>query len=145
MTAVNFPNNPQVNDVFTVGDRTWKWTGTTWDAQVTLEVVGPTGPQGEQGIPGEGVAPGGSTDQVLAKASNDNYDTTWVDLPKVSYVHNQSATSNTWIITHNLGYNPAVTTKDSAGNIIEGDISYNDGSSLTITFSVGTSGYAYLS
>jgi hypothetical protein len=34
-------------------------------------------PIGEQGIPGEGVPEGGSTGQVLAKASNADYDTFW--------------------------------------------------------------------
>lgn len=44
--------------------------------------TGPQGPQGEQGVQGEpglGVPPGGITGQVLAKASNANYDTIWVD------------------------------------------------------------------
>nr|DAE59934.1 MAG TPA: tail collar fiber protein [Caudoviricetes sp.] len=44
--------------------------------------TGPQGPQGEQGVQGEpglGVPPGGATGQVLAKASNANYDTIWVD------------------------------------------------------------------
>ena len=34
---------------------------------------------GLQGPPGEGLASGGSTGQVLAKASNSNFDTQWVD------------------------------------------------------------------
>lgn len=142
MTAIDFPNSPSVNDTFTVGERTWKWTGTAWDVVVTTQI---TGPQGPTGPAGQGVPTGGTLDQILTKASSTNYDTTWTDKPKVSYVHSQPATSTTWDITHNLGYNPGVTAKDSAGNIIEGDISYNDTSSLTITFSVGTSGYAYLS
>ena len=40
---------------------------------------GPPGPDGEQGPAGEGVAPGGTTGQHLAKASDDDYDTEWVD------------------------------------------------------------------
>lgn len=142
MATIDFPNSPNVNDTFTVGERTWKWTGSTWDVVVTTVVTGPQGPAGTSGV---GVATGGTTDQVLTKASNANYDTTWTDKPKVSYVHNQSATSDNWVVTHNLGYNPSVVCKDSAENIIEGDITYNNTSSLTITFSVGTSGYAYLS
>lgn len=35
--------------------------------------------QGRQGEPGEGIATGGSTGQILAKASSANYDTTWID------------------------------------------------------------------
>jgi hypothetical protein len=145
MTAIDFPNSPSVNQTFTVGERTWRWTGSTWDAVVTTEIIGPQGPVGETGPVGEGVAPGGQANQILIKESNNDYDTSWTDLPKISYVHNQSATSSQWTIVHNLGFNPNVTTKDSAGNVIEGDISYNSTSSLTINFSVGTSGYAYLS
>lgn len=40
---------------------------------------GPQGATGPQGDPGEGVPTGGTTGQVLAKASNTNYDTEWVD------------------------------------------------------------------
>ena len=44
--------------------------------------LGPTGKQGPAGAPGPagpGVAPGGTTGQVLAKKSNTNYDTEWID------------------------------------------------------------------
>lgn len=43
---------------------------------------GPTGKQGPAGAPGPagpGVAPGGTTGQVLSKKSNTNYDTEWID------------------------------------------------------------------
>jgi hypothetical protein len=35
MAAMDFPNSPAVNDEFTVGQRTWIWNGTTWDAKST--------------------------------------------------------------------------------------------------------------
>lgn len=41
--------------------------------------TGATGPQGPQGDPGVGVPVGGTTGQVLAKNSNADYDTEWVD------------------------------------------------------------------
>lgn len=40
---------------------------------------GPTGPAGADGADGVGVDAGGTTGQVLAKASNTDYDTEWVD------------------------------------------------------------------
>ena len=40
---------------------------------------GETGPAGADGTPGVGVASGGTTGQVLAKKSNADYDTEWVD------------------------------------------------------------------
>ena len=30
--AIDFPNSPVLNDTFTVGDRTWTWDGTRWEA-----------------------------------------------------------------------------------------------------------------
>lgn len=41
---------------------------------------GSEGPEGPQGPEGEGVAPGGTTGQVLSKASNDDFDTEWADV-----------------------------------------------------------------
>lgn len=41
------------------------------------EVVGPKGPPGMQGAAGVGIAAAGTTGQVLTKASDDNFDTTW--------------------------------------------------------------------
>nr|DAF79698.1 MAG TPA: BclA protein [Caudoviricetes sp.] len=49
--------------------------------------TGPAGPAGERGPAGEpgpagpGVATGGTTGQVLAKKSNTNFDTEWIDVP----------------------------------------------------------------
>lgn len=28
--AIDFPNNPSLNDTFESGGRTWKWDGTSW-------------------------------------------------------------------------------------------------------------------
>ena len=33
--AINFPDSPNVNDIHTSGDMTWKWDGTTWKATIT--------------------------------------------------------------------------------------------------------------
>jgi len=41
--------------------------------------TGPQGASGPQGDPGEGVPVGGTTGQVLAKSSNTDFDTEWVD------------------------------------------------------------------
>jgi hypothetical protein len=57
MTAINFPDTPQVNDTFTAGVITWKWDGTTWKSQGT-QIQGPEGPQGDQGPAGEAGANG---------------------------------------------------------------------------------------
>ena len=51
MPAINFPNSPSVNDVFTSGDSTWKWTGSVWSV-VRTGVIGPTGATGTVGPTG---------------------------------------------------------------------------------------------
>ena len=48
---IDFPNSPTVNDLFTVNDRTWKWTGTAWETVEAL-TLGPTGPTGAVGPTG---------------------------------------------------------------------------------------------
>jgi hypothetical protein len=47
--------------------------------QVMYTQLGPQGEQGPQGDPGVGIPEGGTTGQVLAKVSDDDYDTDWVD------------------------------------------------------------------
>ena len=106
MTAVDFPSSPVVNQTHTVGERTWKWTGTTWDAVTSAAGILST---------------------------------------LYSYTHNQISTSSSWTINHNLGYYPAITIKDNSGQIIEGQITYNNGNTVTLDFSIAISGTAYLS
>lgn len=47
MAAINFPDFPEVDDIFTVGTRSWKWNGVAWQTLTTPLQIGPTGPQGE--------------------------------------------------------------------------------------------------
>jgi len=63
----------------------------------------------------------------------------------VAYEHTQGAASASWTINHNLGFKPNVTVVDSAGNIVEGEITYTNSNSLTVSFQSAFSGYAYLS
>lgn len=61
-----------------------------------------------------------------------------------TYVYTKAIPSATWIITHNLGKNPSVTVVDSADNLVEGDVVYDSNNQITVTFSGGFSGKAYL-
>ena len=47
--------------------------------EIVVGPAGPTGNQGEKGNNGQGVITGGTIGQVLAKKSNDDFDTEWVD------------------------------------------------------------------
>jgi hypothetical protein len=52
MPAIDFPDEPEVNDTFTVGSITWKWNGSTWQSQ-GISVAGPAGEDGADGADGE--------------------------------------------------------------------------------------------
>lgn len=63
-----------------------------------------------------------------------------------SYTHTQFTASNTWIIVHPLGYQPAgVRVLDSAGTEVEGIVSYPAPDQVRIDFAVPFGGTAYLS
>ena len=61
----------------------------------------------------------------------------------ITYTHNQSSTSDTWVITHNLNRFPSVTVIDSGGTIVQGTVVYNSNKQLTITFFSGTNALAF--
>jgi microcystin-dependent protein len=63
--AINFPDSPTVDDLFTVNDRTWKWTGSTWTTVEAL-TLGPTGPTGALGPTG----PTGAASTVTGPTGN---------------------------------------------------------------------------
>jgi hypothetical protein len=46
MTAIDFPNSPQINDIYVVENRSWMWTGFVWES------VAAPGPKGDKGDPG---------------------------------------------------------------------------------------------
>ena len=62
----------------------------------------------------------------------------------VTYTHDQSTASSTWIINHNVKRFPSITIEDSIGRIVRGDIKYLDNNSIQITFNGAFSGKAYL-
>lgn len=53
MAAIDFPNSPSLNQVFTVGNNSWKWNGTVWNVvRISTGSTGPTGPTGATGPTG---------------------------------------------------------------------------------------------
>lgn len=85
----------------------------------TIEIVteGPQGPPGPEGPSGVGAS---------------------------SFVHTQSVPTDTWVIDHGMDKYPSIICFDSAGDEIEGLISYPSMSQTTVTFSAATGGIAYL-
>lgn len=60
-------------------------------------------------------------------------------------LHNQEVASDHWVINHNLGAQPNITVVDSAGSVVEGDVSYPDVNTVVLDFIGAFSGQAYLS
>ena len=61
-----------------------------------------------------------------------------------TYVHTQTSPSELWVIQHNLDKFPSVATVNSNNVVYYGNIVYVDTNNLTIEFSAGFSGKAYL-
>ena len=130
--------------------------GTT-GIQGVIGTQGTTGIQGIQGIQGvQGTDGGGVTLQQLSDAisasslaSTDELSEGLTNLyfttSRVSYIHTQNVVSDSWEIVHNLGFYPNLTVQDSAGTIYEGEVSFTNSNSLTVTFQAAFSGIAYLS
>lgn len=66
-------------------------------------------------------------------------------MPDLAYAHTQGVASATWTVNHNLDFYPNVTVQDSAGTIVEGEITYTTRNQVVLTFSSPFSGKAYLS
>ena len=68
-----------------------------------------------------------------------------ITFPKIAYHFHKLVASSTWTIAHNLNFYPNVTVVDSAGTIVEGEITYTNRNSLSLNFQSAFSGNAYLS
>jgi|TARA_R110002074_G_scaffold351740_1_gene522939 hypothetical protein len=62
----------------------------------------------------------------------------------LSFVHEQTNASNTWVVNHNLGKKPSVTIVTTTDTTVIGEITYNNQNKLTINLSSANSGKAYL-
>lgn len=63
---------------------------------------------------------------------------------KFSHIHNQTVSSSTWSITHNLNKFPSVSIVDSSNEEVIGEVEHINANSLTVKFSAPFSGKAFL-
>lgn len=112
-------------------------TGTGTQGTTGTGTQGTTGAQGASGIAGATLD---TTDELTEGVTNKYF-----TVGRVAYTHTQGVSSDTWTINHNLGFHPNLTVIDSGGTIYEGEITYTNTVSLTVTFSAAFSGKAYLS
>ena len=66
------------------------------------------------------------------------------DTYKFSHIHNQTVSSSTWNITHNLNKYPSVSVVDSSNEEVIGEVQHINSNSLTVKFSAPFSGKAFL-
>jgi hypothetical protein len=95
------------------------------DEEVVLDVVGEVGPRGQDGPPGPAGPPGP---------------------PGVGAVHlvfQQTVPDTLWTVTHNL-YNPTVTVTNDTGTVLLADVTYVDGTTITVAHGFPLTGYVYL-
>jgi hypothetical protein len=132
---------------------------------VIVSTPGPQGPRGKSilngtGVPAENLGLQGDfyydknntyfygpkpTDLTWAGATSYPLSTSTLTYPfSIGQVINQGSY---WLleINHNMGYNPNVTVKNSAGDILETGIDYNSINKITLTMAQPFGGIAYLS
>lgn len=93
---------------------------------------GPPGPQGENGYIGSDGAQGPQGPQGVPGLSGD-----------AGYTHQQATPATEWVINHGLTKIPDVTILDSAGSVVEGDVTYPSLNSAVVTFSYPFAGTAH--
>jgi hypothetical protein len=90
-----------------------------------------------------------STSIIYGPKTNTGWPTTPLfegfDKNLLGQVYSIPSPANVWEIQHDLGYNPNATCIDTAGTVIEGDISYPNENLMVISFIGAVSGKAYLS
>ena len=102
--AIDFPDSPTDSQLFSFGDKTWRYisslsrwesahaspgptgpsgpTGPTGPQSTVTGPTGPpvTGPTGPTGPTGQGTPTGGTQNQILAKSSSFDYDASWTEV-----------------------------------------------------------------
>jgi len=61
-----------------------------------------------------------------------------------TFIFNQPTPSTTWTIQHDLGKFPSITVIDTGDTVVTGQYTYTDNNNVTLTFSAGFAGKAYL-
>jgi hypothetical protein len=132
---------------------------------IKVSTPGPQGPRGKtilngEGAPAENLGLEGDFyyDKILTKFYGPKLsDLTWVGAE--SYLLSTKTLTYSWSIgqvvnmgsywkleiTHNLSYNPNVTVKNSAGDVLETGIDYNSINKITLIMAQPFGGTAYLS
>jgi hypothetical protein len=142
------PGSATTGDVYQAEDTGvfYVWDGTGWDNLGTLAgPQGEDGPAGADGAPGAdgadgvGVPAGGTTGQVLGKASGADYDTAWVDQTGGGGTPGGSDTQVQFNDGGSFGGSADLTWDDTAKELgVGGDINLDDGGTYSTTLQMVT-------
>ena len=119
----------------------------------TVQFLAPgvRGPRGFPGSTGPAGANGTSVTSATISTTGElqlglsNGQTLDAGAVRVPTEYSQITPASVWTITHNLNRHPAVTVVDSAGTVVEGDVSYASRNQIVLSFAVPFAGNAYLS
>ena len=144
-TVGDLPGGATQSDVYLVeaDDNFYVWDGSAWASIGTLAgpqgPAGATGPAGADGADGVGVITGGTTGQVLAKASNTDYDTEWVDQTGGGGTPGGSDTQVQFNDGGAFGGDPGLTYDKTTDKLtVGGDLELENGGTFTTTLQTVT-------
>lgn len=85
----------------------------------------------------------GTEEQVLVAKADGTVN--WERAPSAdTFVFTQNTPATQWDITHTLNKLPSVMVVDTGNTVVQGQITYTDNSNITINFTAGFAGKAYL-
>lgn len=130
------------------------YSGTTPTANSTVRVFIPNGNMSDAFIGGGGSGGGSSAVNYNGLTNKPTINGVVLQGNKTTsdlgikedrqFVFTQTTPIEVWAIQHSMEKFPAVTTVDSAGNEIIGDVTYLDTNNVTVTFTSKIAGKAYL-
>lgn len=99
----------------------------------------------KDGIEDTNLIPKSNENKADIDASNiDDHLHIWQQKIDANYVHDQAQPSSIWTINHPLNKKVSVTITDTAGTVVEGRVTINDGNKVVIEFNFPFSGEAIL-
>ncbi len=114
-------------DVYASGGNSTEWNTAYNDTVVSAAVAGTT-----------------TKTLTLTQQDGGTLTTSWQDNTDSTFVFTQGVASTTWNIQHNLGKFPSVSVVNTNDFVIHGEVEYIDNNNVTLTFSAGFTGKAFL-